>query len=199
MTLCCRQVISSSAFKSQQTNKSYTIFHEVSCSSAYVIYLTECTLCKKQYVRKSETSFNIRLNNHCKDVKRPDAILACRCFQEKKHVLNKQAKFIIRDKLTNTIKSKDILCQRLIERFHSVLWKKQSENMTSQQPTKRPREDPEEATPTISVNQAWTATITEESVNRNENSLTAFPITIHNTNGLTLKLNCKKIHQVFLR
>ena len=121
MTLCCRQLISSSAFKSQQTNKSYTIFHEVSCSSAYIIYLTECTLCKKQYVRKSETSLNIRLNNHCKDVKRPDAILACRCFQEKKHVLNKQAKFIIRDKLTNTIKSKDILCQRLIERFHSVL------------------------------------------------------------------------------
>ena len=29
--------VSSSIFKSQQTNKSYTIFHEVICSSAYVI------------------------------------------------------------------------------------------------------------------------------------------------------------------
>ena len=52
----------------------------------------ECTLCKKQYVRKSETSFNIRLNNHHKDVKKPDAILACRHFQERNHVFNKHAK-----------------------------------------------------------------------------------------------------------
>ena len=115
-TLCCKQVISSSTFKSQQTNKSYTTFNEVNCSSAYVVYLMECTLCEKQYVGKSETSFDIRLNNRCKDVKKPDAILACRRFQEKKHVFNKHAKFIIVDKLTNTTKSKDILRQRLIER-----------------------------------------------------------------------------------
>ena len=82
-TLCCNQLVSSSTFKSQQTNKSYTIFHQLNCSSAYVIYLMECTLCRKQYVGKSETSFNIRLNNHPKDVKKPDAILACRHFQEK--------------------------------------------------------------------------------------------------------------------
>ena len=44
-TLCCKQVISST-FTSQQTNKSYTIFHKVNCSSADVIYLMECTLCK---------------------------------------------------------------------------------------------------------------------------------------------------------
>ena len=90
-TLCCKQVISSSTFKSQQTNTSYTIFHKVNCSSAYVIYLMECTLRKKQYVQKSETSFSIRLNNHRKDVKKPDAILASRHFQEKKHIFNKHA------------------------------------------------------------------------------------------------------------
>ena len=73
-TLCCKQVISSLTIKSQQINKSYTILHEVNCSSAYVISLMECTLCKKPSVRKSETSFNIRLNNHRKDVKKPDAI-----------------------------------------------------------------------------------------------------------------------------
>ena len=55
-TLCCKQVISSSTFRRQWTNKSYTTFHEVNCSSTYVIYLMECTLCKKQYVGKSETS-----------------------------------------------------------------------------------------------------------------------------------------------
>ena len=75
----------------------------------------ECTLCKKQYVGKLETSFNIRLNNHRKDVEKPDAILACRNFQEKNHVFKKHTKFIIIDKLTNTTKSKDTLSQRLIE------------------------------------------------------------------------------------
>ena len=65
---------------------------------------------------KSETSSNIRLNNHRKNVKKPDAILACIYFQERNYVFNKHAKFIIIDKLTNTTKSKDILRQRLIER-----------------------------------------------------------------------------------
>ena len=37
-----------------------------------------------------------------------------------------------------------------------------------------------------------TATITEESVNRNHNFLTASSIIIHNANGLALKLNCLK-------
>ena len=103
-TLCCKQVISSSTIKSQQTNKSHTIFHEVNYSSAYVIYLMEFTLCKKQYIGKLEASFNIRLNNHRKYVKKPDAILACRHFQERNHVFNKHAKFIIIDRLTNTTK-----------------------------------------------------------------------------------------------
>ena len=62
------------------------------------------------------TRFNIRLNNHRKDVKKPDAILASRHLQERTHVFNKHGKFIIIDKLTNTTKSKDILRQRLIER-----------------------------------------------------------------------------------
>ena len=47
----------------------------------------ECTLCKKQYVGKSETSFDIRLNNHRKDVEKPDAILACRQEKEKKTLI----------------------------------------------------------------------------------------------------------------
>ena len=105
-------MISLSTFKSQQTNKSY-IFRKVNCSIAYVIYLIECSLRERQYVGKSETNFNIRLKNHCKDVEKPDAILACRHFQEKKDVFSKHTKFTIIDKLTNTTKSKDILSQRL--------------------------------------------------------------------------------------
>ena len=76
----------------------------------------ECNLRRMQYVGKSETIFNIRLNNHRKNVKKPDTILACRHFQERNHVFNKHAKFIIIDKLRNTTKSKGILRQRLVER-----------------------------------------------------------------------------------
>ena len=82
----------------------------------------ECTLCKKQYVGKAETAFNIRLNNQRNVVKNPHpkTILACKHFHEKSHNFNKHAKFIIIEKLTNTKKPKEILRQRLIEREN--LW-----------------------------------------------------------------------------
>ena len=54
---CRKQVISSSTFKSKQSSTSSRIFYEVNCSSAYVIYLMECTLCKKQYI--GETGINV--------------------------------------------------------------------------------------------------------------------------------------------
>ena len=69
-SLCCQQVLKTTTFTSTQTRKTFKIFHQVICHSNYVIYLLECILYKIQYVRKSETSFNIRLNNHRKDVKK---------------------------------------------------------------------------------------------------------------------------------
>ena len=64
----------------------------------------ECTLCKKQYVGKAETAFNIRLNNHRNDIKNayPKTILACKHFREKNHNFNNYAILVIIDKLTNT-------------------------------------------------------------------------------------------------
>ena len=78
---------------------SYKCIYEVNRSSACVIYLMECTLPKKnhgkkQYVGRPETSFNIGLNNHRKDVKKPDFIIACRHSQEKNNFFNKHEKFI---------------------------------------------------------------------------------------------------------
>ena len=67
--------------------------------------------------------------------------------------------------------------------------KKQSENTTSQRPTKQSREHPEETTPTIIVSQASAATITKESVKKIHKFLTASPINIHNADGLAPKLN----------
>ena len=46
----------------------------------------------------------MRANNHLTDVRKPDTILAY--FQERNHILNKHAKFIMIVQLTNTTKSK---------------------------------------------------------------------------------------------
>ena len=76
----------------------------------------ECALCNKQYVGKAKTAFNIRLNNHKKDIKNPNAILAYRHFQQQGHIFNSDAKFTIIDKLVNTSSSKEILHERSIQR-----------------------------------------------------------------------------------
>ena len=68
-SLCCQQVLKTRTFASTQTRETFTIFHQITCHSNYVIYLLEYIMCKIQYVEKSEISFNIRLNNHRKDIK----------------------------------------------------------------------------------------------------------------------------------
>ena len=57
----------------------------------------EYILCNKQYVGKAEISFNIILNNHRKDVKKVEAIMACKHFQQESHNFNKHVKFTIND------------------------------------------------------------------------------------------------------
>ena len=58
-------------------------------------------MCKIQYVRKSETSFNITLNNHRKDIKKPNAIETCKHFNNNEHTFSKHSKFIIVEQLQN--------------------------------------------------------------------------------------------------
>ena len=64
-----------------------------------------------QYVRKAE---NLRSNNHRKDTKKPNSILACKHFQEQGHNFNKHAKFIIINKLINLHGSKEALGEMLV-------------------------------------------------------------------------------------
>ena len=91
---------------------SINIFHEVSYFSAYVTNLTECTLCKQQYVGKPETPFNMRLNNQRNDVNNPHPkmILTFKHLQEKNHDFHKRAKYIILDKLSNKKKNLKKFC-----------------------------------------------------------------------------------------
>ena len=113
---CCNQVLTTNTFMSQLTKRTFNIFFNLNCKSECIIYLMECILCKMQYVRKAETALNLRLNNHRKDIKKSNSILACKHFQKKGHNSNKHAKFIIIDKLVNLHGSKEALREMLVIR-----------------------------------------------------------------------------------
>ena len=57
--LSCQQIIAATTFESTQRKEKFHIYHNISCKSNNVIYLLHCTLCKMQYVRKSEANFHI--------------------------------------------------------------------------------------------------------------------------------------------
>ena len=78
----------------QNTHSFHT--QQVNCNSDFVIYLLECKKCHTQYVGKAETSLNLRLKNHCKDVYKSNAITASHHhFTTKDHIFNREASFII--------------------------------------------------------------------------------------------------------
>ena len=64
----CEQVLNKTMFRTNQTNRIFQIYHNLNRKSKYVIFFLECTKCKVKYVGKAETEFDIRLNNHQKDV-----------------------------------------------------------------------------------------------------------------------------------
>ena len=45
-TLCCKQLVHTTTFRSNQTNRILQIYHNLNSKSKYVIYLLECTKCK---------------------------------------------------------------------------------------------------------------------------------------------------------
>ena len=73
----------------------FKIYHWINCKSSFVIYLLEWYICNIQYAGKSETPFNIRLNNHRKYVKNSNAIPASKHFNKHDHDFNNHGKVII--------------------------------------------------------------------------------------------------------
>ena len=61
----------------------------------------ECALCKIQYVGKAETAFNIRLNNHRKDVNNPKSIPVDFHFRKPGHSFILHAKVTLIEQLNN--------------------------------------------------------------------------------------------------
>ena len=101
-------------FKSNQTNKIFKIYHRVNCKSCFVVYLLECYICNIQFVGKSETTFNSRLNNHRKDAKNLNVIPVCKHFNRHDHDFNNHWKIIIIEQLRKSrTTSTETLKQRL--------------------------------------------------------------------------------------
>ena len=96
-SLCCTQVLNTQIFMSQQKKRTFNIFHKLTCK-IHLIYLMECILCKIQYVGKSGP-FDLRLNNHRKDVNNPKEIPTCNHFTIHGHNFRKHAKFTLIEQL----------------------------------------------------------------------------------------------------
>ena len=56
-------------FKSENTQKTYTIRQKLTCDSDWLIYLSTCKKCGGQYVGKSKTKFKLRHSNHKQEIK----------------------------------------------------------------------------------------------------------------------------------
>ena len=76
-----RVVNQTRSFTIYKTGETFEIFHQLNCKSSHLIYLLECRICQLQVVGKSETSFNIRLNDHRKNIKNKYSVLAYNHFQ----------------------------------------------------------------------------------------------------------------------
>ena len=127
-SLCSQQYLQATTFTSTQTKHTFTILYQVTGHSNYIIYLLECIMCK-QYAGKFKTSFNFRLNNHRKDIKKPNAIEACKHFNNHGHKFNKHGKFIITEQLRNiNTTPTETLKLRLREREN--IWIKKLKTLT---------------------------------------------------------------------
>ena len=105
--LCCEQVKDTEDFKSNVTGKEYKIFHTVNCKSTFLIYLMECSICKIQYVGKSEWRLNRRINQHRNDVWRIEGPPCDKHFQKQDHDFTKHAKFTVIEKLEKVTNDKE--------------------------------------------------------------------------------------------
>ena len=115
----CQQVLKTNTFTSHRTDKTFKIFHQLNCKSSYLIYLLQCRICQLQYAGKSETSFNITLNNHRKYSKNKNPILACKHFQNSNRNFQRDAKFTLTEQITKSFTTTEQL-QLLLKKRENV-------------------------------------------------------------------------------
>ena len=62
--LTCRSGLTGETIPITSTSKTFTINKHTTCKSFNVIYAVTCKRCNKQYIGKTETQLNLRVNNH---------------------------------------------------------------------------------------------------------------------------------------
>ena len=63
----------------------------------------KCVLFQLQYAGKSETPFNLHLNNSRSDIIHKNAIPTCSYFPQSKHRFNKRIKFALIERMANQL------------------------------------------------------------------------------------------------
>ena len=111
--LCCTQVQSTNTFRSTVTQKALKVYNKLNCESKYLIYIMECVLCNKQYTSKSETTFNLRVSSHQKDLNKQNSLQADQHFRLPGHKFNKLKKLSLIRQLNDSNKDKELLKYRL--------------------------------------------------------------------------------------
>ena len=84
------------------SHKAFKICIKLNCESKYLVLLMECVFCNKQDTGKSETTFNLSLNHHWKDVNRHNSLQDDQHFRLPGHKFNKHSQFIIIEQLNET-------------------------------------------------------------------------------------------------
>ena len=94
--LCCKQLKTCSTFKSAFNKNTFSIKHNVTCKTSYVIYLMECCLREKsKFVGKSKYSLNVSKNTPRNDVWRTDGPPCDKDFQMPGHNFNAHANLLL--------------------------------------------------------------------------------------------------------
>ena len=119
--LCCKQLISTNKVMSTVTKRSHNIYDNTNCKTSYLIYVMQCMKCNIQYVGKSEPAFEIRLNNHRADAYNTDSenktiIPACKHFHQTDHDFNRDARFVLVEKVKDPHLSKQDKRTLLLQR-----------------------------------------------------------------------------------
>ena len=129
-SLCCKQMESTTTFRSNITKQKFDIYHNSNCRSRFVIYLMECRKCKIQYVGKTTTQFNIRLNKHRSDSFHPntDTIPADLHFSNNNHNFTNDAAFTIIEQIQDRSKTEEEKGAILLKREN--FWIKKLQTLT---------------------------------------------------------------------
>ena len=124
---CCKQVVNTTKFKSSITKRTYNIREKMHCKDTWLVYLLTCMKCLIQYTGKTEWPFNQRLNKHRFDVNQEVGPAVDKHFALPGHNFERDARFILIEKLKNLNGDKDTLRKRIKTREN--FWIKELETL----------------------------------------------------------------------